>query len=394
MRKRISRLFVLIIFSAYLGVTVWNMPRMSTNSTVGLLGKTTDTDEVDYSRISEKELLVLAYDGDSEACYRLGVRYDYGIEGTSQNFTSAIGWYRAADAYGYNRASSAIGYLYLNGCGVDADINQAISYFDRAISLYDTEGYVGIGRCALAVLDSDETAAERAFSNFSVAAEKEDLDGIYYLGYVYEKGIGCVADPDKAISYYQSVTASDSKETEDQFAINEAYTRLGLMALSETTEKLDKSNSISYLESAADRKYAPAEYYLGVIYEKGLGVKKDYDTALSWLESAAQRDYAPALNEIGYMYFNGLGVDVDYEQALYYQKLAAALGYEKAQVNLGYLYENGYGVAQNLETALEYYEMASDNSYPGAEEALARVQSGIEGMQTTDENASTEGMEQ
>lgn len=378
MGKRISRFIILLAFSVFMVISVCNMPRMATNTTHGLLGDADEEEGVNYESMSEKELLVLAYDGDSEACYRLGVRYDYGVDGTAQNFTSAIGWYRAADAYGFTKAASAIGYLYLNGCGVDEDVNQAISYFDRAISLYDTEGYVGMGRAALKVLDSDETAADRAFSNFTAAADKGDLDGKYFLGYVYEKGIGCEVDFEKALSLYNEVIVASTEETEDQYAICEAYTRIGLLALSGNVETLKKKDAVTYFEAAANKDYSPAKYYLGVLYEKGLGVSKSYDTALTWLEMAAQHDYAPALNEIGYMYFNGLGVTVDYEQALYYQKLAAALGYEKAQVNLGYLYENGYGVEQNLETAKEYYEMASADNYPGANEALVRVQTAID----------------
>lgn len=324
---------------------------------------------LDYSQMTEKELMVLAYDGDPMACYSLGVLYDYGSESTQQNFTKAMEWYRTADAFGQKNAAAAIGYLYLNGCGVEKDSDYARAYFERAVEQGDAQGYAGLGRL---LLDAGSTDVEM-IDNFKLARNAGVLDGTYYLGYVYEKGLGTKKRPGLAFKLYEETAFSDSDAVWDQYPIRSAMTRLGILYMEGLGTEADNAAAIEWFERAAEDGSAMAAYYLGIIYEMGYGVPVDYNRSLSWLESAAQQDYAPAYNEIGCMYFNGNGVDVNYEEAVYYQKLAAALGYEKAQVNLGYLYENGYGVTRDLSTALLYYRMAKDAGYPGADEAVSRV---------------------
>lgn len=376
MKKRLVRAGAVFAFLVLLAACVARTPRLRGNEAKMVEPPETAENDgtVDYLSMTEKELLVLAYDGDAEACYRLGVLYDYGAGGAQQNFTSALEWYRTADAYGQPQAAAGIGYLYLNGCGVDKDAEVAKQYFNRAIGLGDAQGYVGLGRVGL---DTGGDGAE-IFANIKRAKDAGLLDGKYYLGYLYEKGIGTKRRGKRAFKLYQRTADADSEAGEDQYAIHAARTRLGILYMEGIGTDVDRNAAREQFEIAADDGYAMAQYYLGIVYEMGYGTAIDYARALDCFEQAAQQDYAPALNEIGCMYFNGHGVETNFEQAVYYQKLAAALGYEKAQVNLGYLYENGYGVEQNLQTALTYYQMAKETGYAGADEAEARVRARLE----------------
>ena len=376
MKKRLVRTGVVFVFLLVLVAAAVRMPhtRDTSAKTVEVQDSGEKAQAVDYLSMTEKELLVLAYDGDAEACYRLGVLYDYGAGDAQQNFTSALEWYRTADAYGHPQAAAAIGYLYLNGCGAEQDADMAKQYFNRAVGLGDPQGYVGLGRAGL---DTEGNETE-IFANIKTAKDAGVLDGKYYLGYLYEKGIGTKRRPKRAYRLYEKTAGSDSERIEDQYAIHAARTRLGILYMEGIGVEADRSAARDQFEQAADDGYAMAQYYLGIIYEMGYGVPVDYARALDYFEQVAQQDYAPALNEIGCMYFDGRGVETNYEQAVYYQKLAAALGYEKAQVNLGYLYENGYGVEQNLQTALTYYQMAEETGYAGADEAEARVRARLE----------------
>ncbi len=375
MYKRLIQILAVLIFFSGLFINALSRPRLKTDS-VSLPDTAEQAGEIlspDYSSMTEKELLVLAYDGDPEACYRLGVLFDYGWGDTQQNFSSAFDWYRAADAYGQVKAASGIGYLYLNGCGTEKNIELARQYFIRAVELGDPQGYVGLGRAGLASKTTDKSQKKEIFSYIRRAKELGSIDGAYYLGYLYEKGIGTKRRPKKAFSIYQRVAAKNSDEIEDQYAINAAATRLGVLCMEGIGTDKDPIKAKEQFELAAGRGYAMAQYYLGICYEMGYGVSQDYGEALKNYEQAAQKNYAPALNEIGCMYFDGRGVEANYSQAVYYQKLAAALGYGKAQVNLGFLYENGYGVEKDLSAALMYYEMAEKTGYPGASEAIVRV---------------------
>ncbi len=91
-----------------------------------------------------------------------------------------------------------------------------------------------------------------------------------------------------------------------------------------------------------------AQFYVGQIFEKGLGVAPDYESAAVWYERAAEQ------------------------------------GYEAAQIGLGYLYEQGLGVAQDKTVALGWYRkaagLAEDLVIVGEAdyEALVEARAGLE----------------
>ena len=59
---------------------------------------------------------------------------------------------------------------------------------------------------------------------------------------------------------------------------------------------------------------AKAQYNLGVMYEKGQSVRKDYVEAVRWYRKAAEQGIAEAQFNLGLMYYNGQGVRQDYVQ--------------------------------------------------------------------------------
>ena len=67
---------------------------------------------------------------------------------------------------------------------------------------------------------------------------------------------------------------------------------------------------------AAVSRNAQAQYSLGVMYERGLGVKQDDETAVTWYRLAAKQGDAPAQNSLGLMYANGRGVRQDDSEAV------------------------------------------------------------------------------
>lgn len=361
----------------------------------------------DYSALSYSGLEVLAYEGDSQAQIMLGRILEYGTEETSQNFSEAISWYQMASDSGDLEGTCALGYFYLTGTGVDQDLDKAEELFDAAIEGGVANAKVGKARVLLArgdylsavnedvdeseLTDTEEeeteatdeetegelTELDQIVELLTDASSAGDLDGEYYLGYLYENGVGVKLDYGKAFDYYSRVTRSESMALQDQDSINYSNIALGLMYIKGHGVEVDEETALEHFNTASENGSAKASYYIGQMYENAVGVDKDYEKAMEYYLLAAGKDYAPALNQIGYLYYNGYGVDVDYASAVYYQKLAALQGYAIAQVNLGFLYENGYGVERNLETALSYYEMAADSGYEGATEAVVRVKAQI-----------------
>ena len=83
----------------------------------------------------------------------------------------------------------------------------------------------------------------------------------------------------------------------------------------------------------AEQGDASAQYNLGVIYGKGLGVPQDYAEAVRWYRLAADQGDADAQNNLGYMYQNGKGVLQDNVTAHMWYNIGAANGNELGGTN-------------------------------------------------------------
>lgn len=75
---------------------------------------------------------------------------------------------------------------------------------------------------------------------------------------------------------------------------------------------------------------AAAQFNLGVMYEKGLGVTQEYAKAHKWYRRAANQGNAQAQATTGIMYEIGKGVPQDYVEAYKWASLAAGQGSENA----------------------------------------------------------------
>lgn len=79
--------------------------------------------------------------------------------------------------------------------------------------------------------------------------------------------------------------------------------------------------------------HANAQYALGLLFRRGLGVEQNYTEALKWYKQAAEQGHAGAQNNLGFMYFRGYGVPRDYVKAHRWYNLATMQGFEKARQN-------------------------------------------------------------
>ena len=109
-----------------------------------------------------------------------------------------------------------------------------------------------------------------------------------------------------------------------------------------------------------------AQYYLGLMFDYGRGVKQDYSEAKKWYRKAAEGGNASAMNALGFMYGNGLGVTRDYSEALKWFHKAIEGGNAEAMNNLGYMYAYGLGVKQNNEEALKWYRQGVEGGNAAA----------------------------
>lgn len=67
---------------------------------------------------------------------------------------------------------------------------------------------------------------------------------------------------------------------------------------------------------AADKGYAPGYYYLGGMFEDGLGVERDPQKAASLYYQSAKQGHALSQINLGHLYAMGSGVDEDVTRAI------------------------------------------------------------------------------
>ena len=90
-------------------------------------------------------------------------------------------------------------------------------------------------------------------------------------------------------------------------------------------ERGDYTQAARLFTPLAEQGVAAAQFYLGLMYEKGRGVRQDHSTALTWFLKTAAQGYAGPQNNLGLMYERGRGVRKDIVRALMWYTVAAAL---------------------------------------------------------------------
>ncbi|MHB9138172.1 MAG: SEL1-like repeat protein, partial [Victivallaceae bacterium] len=132
-----------------------------------------------------------------------------------------------------------------------------------------------------------------------------------------------------------------------------------------------------------------ANFYLGVLSEKGWGTTKDYKKAFEYYSKLAslqtigikisyngrttetESPVALSKNNLGVLYLKGLGVPQDINKGIELLKDAADLGnIYKAQMALGAIYSSNDYVSFDFELAKKYYEKASNHNNHAGEADL------------------------
>jgi hypothetical protein len=75
----------------------------------------------------------------------------------------------------------------------------------------------------------------------------------------------------------------------------------------------------------AEQGVAAAQFYLGLMHDRGRGVRQDYSTAVTWFRKAAAQGYPGPQNNLGLIYERGRGVRKDLVRALMWYHVAGAL---------------------------------------------------------------------
>lgn len=121
----------------------------------------------------------------------------------------------------------------------------------------------------------------------------------------------------------------------------------------------DSAEAAKWLRLSAERGNANAQFALGAMYTKGVGVPENDTEGVKWLRLSAKQGLAEAQFALGYMHANGRGVPQNDAEAVKWYRLAAEQGDDSAQNNLGHMYGRGQGVPEDFVQAYKWTNLAA-----------------------------------
>jgi TPR repeat protein len=174
------------------------------------------------------------------------------------------------------------------------------------------------------------------------------------LGSFYGQGMGVRRNLPTAVQWYRR--AADQGNALAQYAMGSFY-------LNGRGVTNDAGEAVKWWRKAAAQNQVSAEAALGQLYLIPLapyGTKYiNYEEANRFLHQAVAHGSVVALNNLGVAYENGLGVPRDFAQAAYWYREAAERGDAQGQANLGQLYFDGRGVTNDLVQAYMWFKLSA-----------------------------------
>lgn len=203
-----------------------------------------------------------------------------------------------------------VGYCYLNGIGVEQNIENALKYL-------------------------------------TLSAEKDCSISQVALGDYYKYTI---KDYEKAIHWYNKASIQNIASAD--FHLGDIYFQQGIY-----------TKAITHLLKAAEKNIPYAFYYLGICYCNGNGLMADMQKSIDLFTLASNHNLGIAHNILGSCYEYGICVSKNMKKAVYYYELAANNHIYIAQLKVSHCYKDGIGVKQNKILASYWLKLAKNNKH-------------------------------
>lgn len=234
--------------------------------------------------------------------YNQGYYYYAGINGYSQDFQKAFSLFSKAADMGNLDAINYVGFMYLNGKGVDINIPSAIQWFTHALSLNPNIGHpsYNLGRIYFTG-NGVPVNYSLAYQYFVKAIKAENAKNETYYGYACLFAGHILMQQKK---YKESVPLF-FEAVNSNGRIAEAWNNLGVLKEKQIFDS--KHSCWDYYKRAADLGCPEAMCSLGRFHQINYGVysqrgsqfdkDKAYDcyyNAVKWYEQAIKHGYEPA----------------------------------------------------------------------------------------------------
>ncbi|MGP9820273.1 hypothetical protein ACTZWW_09685 [Salinarimonas sp. NSM] len=122
----------------------------------------------------------------------------------------------------------------------------------------------------------------------------------------------------------------------------------------------DPALAATLFERLAEQGVVPAQYRIGQIHDKGVGVARDPAAAEMWYRRAAESGNVTAMHNLAVLLAEGaVGGAPDYTGAIGWFRRAAEHGVRDSQYNLAVLLARGLGAPQDLPASYTWFAIAA-----------------------------------
>lgn len=292
----------------------------------------------------------------------------------------ALKWYQKAADQGTQEAYYFLGRLY--EVRSESDYEKAFAAYSQS---EDPRAYVRLGQIYLEGLAGTQSE-ELALAQFKQAAEKENADGQYYVGLMNLQG-KAFPQPnlEAAVEHFISAAAQDHSK---------ALLQLGLMHQFGVGVTQSYTEAVSFYERAKNKNSHLASYYLGELYDSGLGTEQDTEKAFTAWDAAAGLGFnGNAYYKVGKIHLQSYfktGEETNAEDA--HGSLRCAIEQTPPHIDalylLGVLEQKAIGCEKDAIQAMKNYEQASSLGHASAQFKLGKFYAK---MTTPDDHAKAVG---
>lgn len=141
----------------------------------------------------------------------------------------------------------------------------------------------------------------------------------------------------------------------------------------EALERKDYKEALYYLSYDANLGDDKAQYNLGIMYKKGLGVSVNHNEAFGWFFLSANQGNILANYALGHSYLKGAGIKQNYKLAFKAFKFSALREHPTSRLLLGNMYYHGQGVNISYSKAFLWWKLAEDLNINGARENIETI---------------------
>lgn len=221
---------------------------------------------------------------------------------------------------------------------------------------------------------------DRAWRALEGQAQGGDAFAQYYVGKMYQGGLGRPADAARALYWYSQAASKGHAEARaalvslrDSSAIAPASAAPSSGAPSRVISSAPcDSSRLALLGVRADEGDTESALELGLLQESSACGEPDYGMAARYYKKAAEKNLPQAQNNLGALYYEGKGVEQDYAAAQRLYGQAAEAGHAVAQYNLALMIGQGRAGEPNPAGMIEWLNKSAAQDYPRAQAQLAR----------------------